>query len=385
MSTLNSKMSGLVLSFILTFPFIFAENFAPNDPYSFVYSRFQQILESTKTDVFNWEKKQVVLIGPSDIAINVSSREVNSAIGAEAKLLEIRNYSVIQGGPNVLLNVLESLLSQVKEAKKIDLVIFRFQPMMYTKEYTAFNSLNRAKFGQYTDLRSAVSDEPFTIFPQLTSRLYSLALQGGKAEGSFYSFFGEFYRKLYSQKNANEAILDDYRNTYSKIWTDYGRYTENFLFHSVDYPDFFDILKIVDEKYNEKFFDSNQKKIYFGGYESHAKHFNFLHYNFDPKRLEDLRSIIKLCNQISKKTIILLVDDILENEYGKPQRAAYDRLSKLRNAEFAGQKIIEYRPQVEQDIKKKDYFDLVHYRPDGIRKFSNYLAGIISKELEIKK
>jgi|GEM_PF-3623583 len=316
------------------------------------------------------ENRDVVFIGPSDVALNVSPRQIESLV-AEVK---VYNYGVLIAGPDVMRLVAQELSETALRAqKKLGLVVLRFMPMMYTKNYRV--KVRDSHFALFT------YDLPFHHLLSLSLRegpeflarsVYLRLVHDGGGQGSWQWPTVSF---LASEIQPKVSSLEEAKAIYERIWAPpVVAPLENYWDEKREGE--IDVFGVGDMK---QLIDSDRDGIYEVGFRHHHFLFDPLSLDFDDAFFRDLDESIALLNRVAKKVAIFYLPDSLPpyaevSEDGK--RRLKEKIEQLKN-----DRRVEFWDYSDIGIMAHDFLDISHLMPEGKAKLNAKLAESIGKAL----
>lgn len=368
----NASILGTILFFLFFYlSYTAISRFSINTEISFYFERYRKTLEQIQQSSFD-TKKTVAVFGPSDIALNLSPLQVQQQLLQKNVDAQVLNYGVILAGPDLLKNLISELHNKVsKSSKKLDLVIFRFEPMMYTNTYSRFMTVVGARFQQHSSM-------------SIEKRLLDV-FNGGYSQGTLSLYLKRSLIENVSQDpnfSLKNGVKPEFRNKYNFIWDSVaevkvGKEWEADKNGEIDL--FSEDFKNVDW---ENFFKKNKTEVYYGGFESHKVMYNHTGLDFSDKYFKDLNASIDLLKSISEKVIVLYIPNLFLDEFGgRTPQATLSLQKKLDDLKMDSRvELWDYSTKWQPTIE--DAFDLNHFTQSGKVKFNQLISDDIYQALK---
>lgn len=347
---------------------IFLSHVSPQSLLEFYHLRFEEVTQVISGDSFA-SRPSIVLLGPSDIALNVSPRQISERVPTT----QIYNLGVVMAGPDLLHDLTRLLkASLTTKNRKVKLSVIRWMPMMYTGQYrVVVRAWQHSLFTFRLPLRYLTANADWGYMADI---LYLRLTNGAGGQGHFQSLS----KRLLSQYMFYPGRTPDPR-LYEGLWdpkvlSKNGRFWDPASFGEVD---FFE----KDGRDLSDYVARHKWDLYYTGFFAHQYLYNQLYLNFDPSLFDEFDKAIDDLAAVSEKVAVLYMDDFLQRgfparppEVRERLQARIDRLKQDSRFEFWDLSR-DFEPDTE------DFIDPVHMTKKGRDKLNQLLAEKIRARL----
>ncbi|MGZ3693554.1 MAG: hypothetical protein ACXVBE_00340 [Bdellovibrionota bacterium] len=320
----------------------------------YYYLRFDAVREQFEN--LPPENAAVTFFGPSDIALNISPRQIEHEVPG----LSVYNFGVIMAGPDTIRAlVAEMTNSLLRRQKKVDLAVVRFLPMMYTRRYREVVSTTH--FPQFTyrlSFSRLLRDAAWSDLSYLAHVLYLRIVAGGVAQGHW-----QMLGLLWLRPDLNHSY-------YSNIWKPETVAPDNVFWAETSRGE---IDLYAESRDLEAFISSHRREIYEAGLASHQFLFEPLQLDFDEKFFRDFDLAIDDLKKVAGKVVVFYLPDFYAPGTVSLNPAAQHRLAEKIYRLKKDPRII-YWDYSSFPMTKENFFDIAHMTKAGKKELNRRLA-----------
>ncbi|MGE3759693.1 MAG: hypothetical protein AB7H97_18140, partial [Pseudobdellovibrionaceae bacterium] len=341
----------------------------PREVTEFYHLRFYEILNVI--DGFKpSDKSTVMFFGASDIALNVSPRQLE----ALNKSIDVYNFGVMMGGPDIVRELTSRLRTTLAaRQKKIKLAVLRWTPMMYTKRYRSIvRHMQYSLFTYKFPLSYLIANSPSQNLDYFSEVAYLRLMNGAGGQGALQSRTRWFLNRYMLYTPGTDKIAH-----YVKLWEPEAL-SQNGNFWNNEYSgeiDFFD----GGDNDRGTFVNEHANDLYSAGFLIHRFLFGHLSFDFDPSFFRDFDRAIDDLRQVADQVAVLYIPDLILPNYPQVTLDGRARLAQMIETLRRDHRFHFWDFSNLWQPSSADFIDLTHMSKQGKIQFNKLLATKIEE------